>query len=294
MNYCNALILAVALWMPAGLSAAGHDFQAVQQAIVALEGKLSARIGVAVLEVKTGELWDYKGDERFPLTSTFKTLACAKLLQDAERQRLKLTDSVTVQQSDLVTYSPVIEKQVGQAVTLDQACAAAMHTSDNTAANIVLHAVGGPEGITRFMREVGDPLTRLDRQEPELNQGLAGDERDTTTPNAIARSLQTLLFGSALSPSSQQQLQTWMEQNQVTGNLLRSVLPAGWTIADRSGAGGFGARSITAVVWPHTATSPSPLIISIYIADTDAPMEARNQAIATLGQAIFNRYLPQP
>ncbi|GAB3233682.1 class A beta-lactamase [Pseudaeromonas pectinilytica] len=291
MNYFNALLVAVALWMPAGLSAAGHDFQAVEHAIVALEGKLSARIGVAVLEVKTGEQWNYKGDERFPLTSTFKTLACAKLLQDAEHQRLKLTDSVTVQQSDLVTYSPVIEKQVGQPVTLNVACAAAMHTSDNTAANIVLHAVGGPEGITRFMRELGDPLTRLDRQEPELNQGLAGDERDTTTPNAIARSLQTLLFGSALSPSSQQQLQRWMEQNQVTGNLLRSVLPAGWSIADRSGAGGFGARSITAVVW---AKNQSPLIISIYIAQTDAPMEARNQAIVTLGQAIFNRYLPQP
>lgn len=67
-----------------------------------------------------------------------------------------------------------------------------------------------------------------------------------------------------------------MEQNQVTGNLLRSALPAGWTIADRSGAGGFGARSITAVVWSHTAKASSPLIISIYIADTDAPMEARN------------------
>ncbi len=220
-----------------------------------------------------------------------QTLACAKLLQDAERQRLKLTDSVTVQQSDLVTCSPVIEKQVGQPVTLDQACAAAMHTSDNTAANIVLHAVGGPEGITRFMRELGDPVTRLDRREPELNQGLAGDERDTTTPNAIALSLKALLFGSALSPSSQQQLQSWMEQNQVTGNLLRSVLPAGWSIADRSGAGGYGARSITAVVW---AKEQSPLIISIYIAQTDATMDERNQAIATLGQAIFKRYLPQP
>ena len=294
MNYCNALLVAVALWMPAGLSAADHDFQTVQQAVVALEGKLSARIGVAVLEVKTGEQWSYQGDERFPLTSTFKTLACAKLLQDAERQRLKLTDSVTVQQSDLVTYSPVIEKQVGQPVTLNAACAAAMHTSDNTAANIIILAVGGPEGITRFMRELGDLVTRLDRREPELNQGLAGDERDTTTPNAITRSLQTLLFGSALSPASQQQLQRWMEQNQVTGNLLRSVLPAGWSIADRSGAGGFGARSITAVVWPHTAKASSPLIISIYIADTDAPMEARNQAIVTLGQAIFKRYLPQP
>jgi beta-lactamase class A CARB-1, PSE family len=294
MNYFNALILAVALWMPAGLSAAGHDFQAVQHAIVALEGKLSARIGVAVLDVNTGELWNYQGDERFPLTSTFKTLACAKLLQDAERQRLKLTDSVTVQQSDLVTYSPVLETQVGQSVTLNAACAAAMHTSDNTAANIVIHAVGGPEGITRFMRELGDPVTRLDRLEPELNQGLAGDERDTTTPNAIARSLKSLLFGSALSPASQQQLQRWMAQNQVTGNLLRSVLPAGWSIADRSGAGGFGARSITAVVWPHTATASSPLILSIYIAQTDATMDERNQAIVTLGQAIFNRYLPQP
>jgi beta-lactamase class A CARB-1, PSE family len=296
MKFSSALILAVSLLMPSLSFASVADFKAVEQTIVALEGKLSARIGVTVLEVNTGELWNYQGDERFPLASTFKTLACAKLLQDAERQRLKLTDSVTVQQTDLVTYSPVIEKQVGQAVTLNEACAAAMHISDNTAANIIIKAVGGPESITRFIRETGDTVTRLDRLEPELNQGVADDIRDTTSPNAIAHTLNTLLFGSVLSDSSRHQLTAWMKNNQVTGNLLRSVLPADWEIADRSGSGGFGARSITAVVWAKklSAKKQSPLIITIYIAQTDATMEQRNQAIATIGQAIFNRYLPQP
>ncbi|WP_205690492.1 serine hydrolase, partial [Poseidonibacter lekithochrous] len=86
-----------------------------------------------------------------------------------------------------VTYSPVTEKWIGKRFTPKQACDATMTFSDNTAANIVLHAVGGPEQLTEFLRRrVGDSTTRLDRTEPTLNEAKLNDPRDTTTPIAIA------------------------------------------------------------------------------------------------------------
>ncbi|WP_374725250.1 class A beta-lactamase [Cellvibrio fibrivorans] len=267
--------------------AISHDFTPVKKEIKLIEDNLSAHIGVAVLNTKTGEHWHYKGNERVPLTSTFKTIACAKLLHDADSDKSLLSRTVLIKSDELVTYSPITEKHVGQEITLKDACAATMHTSDNTAANIIINAVAGTEGITDFIRKTGDDVTRLDRFEPELNEALLNDIRDTTTPNAITKTINRLLFGSVLSRPSQQQLKEWMVNNQVTGNLLRSVLPKGWEIADRSGAGGFGTRSITAVVWGETQ---SPLIISIYIAQTEASFSERNEAIIKIGQSIFNSY----
>jgi beta-lactamase class A len=78
-----------------------------------------------------------------------------------------------------------------------------------------------------------------------------------------------------------------MIDNKVTGSLLRILLPKGWSIADRSGAGGYGSRAITAVVWSDKRTS---LIISIYLTQADASLLKRNKAIADLRKEIFTFY----
>ena len=172
-------------------------------------------------------------------------------------------------------------------MSLKEACSATMITSDNTAANLVLTGIKGPEALTQFMRSIGDDDTRLDRIEPDLNEAIDGDKRDTTTANAMVKSLHTLLFGDVLSKVSKAQLKQWMIDNKVTGSLLRSVLPEKWSIADRSGSGGYGSRGITAVVWSDKRT---PLIISIYLTQTDASFAQRNKAIAEIGKEIFIVY----
>lgn len=283
-----SVFLVLSILMPSASFAFSEKLTRVEQEVRSIEEQLSARIGVAVFNTETGEHWNYRGEERFPLTSTFKTIACAKLLHDSEQGDIDPLSKVKIEENDLVTYSPIIEQYVGQEITLDDACQATMSTSDNTAANMIIKAVGGTESITSFIRAMGDEVTRLDRIEPDLNQGLLNDLRDTTTPNAMVITLHELLFGSVLSESSQQKLLTWMINNQVTDNLLRSVLPNGWGIGDRSGAGGCGARSITAIVWSKTQ---SPIIISIYIAQTEASIEQRNQAIVKIGKAIFDNYI---
>ncbi len=251
------------------------------------EQQLGARIGVAIYDVTANDLWNYNGNVRFPLMSTFKVLACGKLLSDVEKGILFFDISTMITEKSLITWSPITEKLVGEKMTLKQACSATMIMSDNTAANIVLAEIKGPKALTGFMRSIGDEVTRLDRIEPDLNEALDGDKRDTTTPNAMVKSLHTLLFGDVLSQASKHQLKQWMMDNKVTGSLLRSVLPADWFIADRSGSGGFGSRAITAVVWSDKRT---PLIISIYLTQTEASFAQRNKAIAAIGKEIFAVY----
>ncbi len=276
----------VALLMSITSAWAGSG-DSVLQVINNVEKTLNAHVGVSVYDTATQKRWNHNGDERVPLMSTFKTLACAKLLSDVAEDKITLDHPVLVEKASMLTWSPVLEEQVGQSISLEQACAATMRMSDNTAANIILKNTGGPQALTQFLRDLGDPATRLDRFETELNEASPGDPRDTTTPNAITTTLNTLLFGKALSPDAQAQLMQWMKDNQVADNLLRSILPTGWQIADRSGAGGYGSRGITAVVWPEKRAA---IIVSIYISQTDASFEQRNEAIVQIGKALFEQY----
>ncbi|RED50755.1 class A beta-lactamase [Aestuariispira insulae] len=250
-----------------------------------IENRLKARLGAYILDTETNRVWQHRARERFPLNSTFKAFACAGILAKTDRGEDILDTEISFGKADLVTYSPVTEGFAGVApMPLSSICQAAMHMSDNTAANLVLDQLGGPEGFNGFMQEIGDHTTRLDRWEPELNEAAPGDPRDTTSPEAAANSLMALALGDRLSPASRAQLNRWLEGNQVSGPLFRSSLPKDWLIGDRSGAGGHGSRSIIAVLRPPKR---KPVIAAVYITDTSASFELRNNAIAVIGEKLM-------
>ena len=79
---------------------------------------------------------------------------------------------------------------------MEELARAAVVVSDNTAANLLLARLGGPPGLTQFVRSLGDATTRLDRNEPDLNVNDPGDDRDTTSPRAmISRARRALWIG---------------------------------------------------------------------------------------------------
>ncbi|WP_261886321.1 class A beta-lactamase [Vibrio pomeroyi] len=277
-----ALMLLSALFSASSLS---HSLEA--KSIAQIESRVSERIGVAVYDSATEQTWSYKGDERFPMMSTFKTLACANLLYDHENEGLDLESNVGVKSDELIAWSPVTKAFVGKEISLRDACAATMEMSDNTAANIVLGSIGGPNGLTEFLRSMGDSKTRLDHIEPDLNHARPGDERDTTTPKTMVKTLNELVYGNVLSEESRVQLNNWMMDNKVSDGMIRSILPDGWKIADRSGAGAYGSRAITAIVWSETR---APLIISISLTETELTIPERDAVINEIGELIFDEY----
>jgi len=252
--------------------------------IVKLESQLSARIGVTVFEVDTDKRWEYHADDLFPMSSTFKTLACAALLHRVDANQETLERIVEIEAASLVSYSPITETRVADAgMSLAELCEASITVSDNTAGNLILEAIGGPQGLTDFMRSLGDEVTRLDRMETQLNEGVPGDPRDTTTPNAMASAMRRLILGDVLSVSSRMQLEAWLRADSVADALFRAGIPETWEIGDKTGAGGYGSRSIAAIMWPP---SGNPVIATVYITETDASFDDRNSAIAQIGAAI--------
>jgi beta-lactamase class A len=253
-----------------------------------IESGSGGRLGVAILDTGTQRHAEHRAAELFPMCSTFKLLAAAAVLKRAENGQDQLQRRIKFQASDLVVYSPVTKDHVGgDGMTLAELCAAALNYSDNTAGNLLLASLGGPQALTAYARSIGDPTTRLDRIEPDLNEALPGDPRDTTTPAAMLQNLRTLLFGEVLSAASKDQLTTWLLDNRAGDTRLRAGLPPGWRCGDKTGSGERGSTNDIGVIWPPQGT---PVLVTVYLTETNAASEARNAALANVGRAIARAF----
>ena len=249
-----------------------------------IEASTGGRLGVAVLDTATGELAGQRLDERFPMCSTFKCLAAAVVLARVDAGQERLDRRIVVARGDLLSWAPVTREHVGGAgMTVADLCEAAITVSDNTAANLLLAATGGPDSVTALARRLGDEVTRLDRTEPTLNEAVPGDPRDTSSPRAMARTLRRLMLGDALSEAGRAQLVAWMAANTTGGHRLRAGVPFDWRVADKTGTGDLGSTNDVGVLWPpHRA----PLVVVSYLTDCKAPAPAREAALADVARSI--------
>jgi beta-lactamase class A len=233
------------------------------QALRDIEAASGARLGVSALDTGSGRRIAHRGDERFPMCSTFKFLAAALVLHRVDADLESLDRAVDIDAARLVTYSPATQRHAGGRMTMGQLCEAAVTLSDTTAANLMLASVGGPQALTRHARALGDRTTRLDRIETDLNEARPGDPRDTTSPAAMLGLMQKLLIGRALAPASRERLRDWLLANTTGATSLKAGLPTHWRIGDKTGAGGYGTRNDIAIVWPGPGRAP--LLVAAYL-----------------------------
>jgi beta-lactamase class A len=251
----------------------------------AVEERSGGRLGVAVLDVAGDRRFAHRGDERFPMCSTFKFLLAAAVLAEVDAGREELARSVPVGAGDIITYSPVAERYVGRAASVAILCEAAVTLSDNAAANLLLPRIGGPAGLTRFARSLGDAVTRLDRDEPTLNEAAPGDPRDTTSPNAMAADLQRLVLGQALSAASRAQLTAWLVGCKTGDRRLRAGLPAGWRAGDKTGTGAHGSAHDVGVLW---SPAGAPIVVASYLTQTALKGAAADAVHAAVARAVVD------
>lgn len=256
----------------------------LNQALATLEAASRGRLGVALLDTASGQTVGYRGDERFLMLSSFKTLAAAYILARADRGEDRLDRRIPIAKADLQEHAPVTRQHVGpQGMTLAELCEATITTSDNTAANLMHRSYGGPQALTRFVRSLGDTVTRHDRYEPELNRPHAGEPLDTTSPRAMTGTLNTLLFGQALEPASRRLLQSWLLANTTGGKRLRAGFPADWKIGEKTGTySKVGSNDAGFAQAPGGA----PIVVSAYLETAGVPMPERDRILAEVGRLV--------
>ena len=249
-----------------------------------LERRHGGRLGVSLFDTQSGVRFGYRGDEAFPMCSTFKFLLVAAILQRVDANSDQLDRAIPFSGSDIETYAPVTKAHVGAgAMPVSELCAAAMVWSDNTAANLLLRELGGPDALTRFVRSLGDKVTRADRTEPTLNTAIPDDPRDTTHPNAMIGDMSTLLLASVLSPASRGMLLAWMVGAQTGQKRLRAGFPADWRVGDKTGSGDNATANTIAILDPP---GRAPILAAVYYTLSNASEAERNNVHADIGRLI--------
>jgi beta-lactamase class A len=254
----------------------------VQGRLHDLETDIGGRLAVAALDTETDRRIDYGSARLMPICSTFKMLLVGAVLAKADRGKERLDRPLKLTKDDILDYAPAAKLALPKGeISVEDACAAAIMDSDNTAANLLMATLGGPGAVTLYARELGDKTTHLDRVEPFLNEAMPGDARDVTSAAAMLNDMGVLLLQDALSPASRGKLVDWMVRCKTGGARLRAGLPIDWKVADKTGTGERGTTNDIAVVWPP---GRKPLLIAAYLTGTGASASDRNTLLADIAR----------
>ncbi len=266
--------------------AQGTGGEGITGRLRALEKAHSARLGVFAADTVTGRTVCYRADELFAICSTSKTITVAAILSELDLDGRFLTERIRYTEQDVTEsgYAPItgLPANLADGMTVGDLCAAAIEYSDNTAANLLLREIGGPPAFTRFCRAIGDEVTRLDRWEPALNSAEPGRVTDTTSPRAIGRTYARLVLGDLLGARHRKQLTGWLLADTTSGNRFRAGLPRNWTVADKTGTGGYGTANDVGIAWPP---GRGPIVMAVLTtkhvsaAPADEPLVAETAAL---------------
>lgn len=282
----RSLLGASALLLPGTVRAAEDRYDPSGRRIAEMEKGLGLRIGVAALDTGNGNSIFYRENERALMCSTFKLMLVAATLERVDAGQEQLDRVIHYQKSDLLEYAPETSKNLARGMSVKALCAAAVTLSDNTAANLLFTGVGGPAGLTRFARDLGDSRTRFDRIEGALN--VPDGEKDTTVPSAMLANLRDILLGDTLSAVSRKQLTDWMIACSTGLTRLRAGLPPGWRAGDKTGSGS-GQLNDVAILWPPG--NRAPVLVCAYTAGNKPGDASHDHALADIGKIVSDRFV---
>ncbi|MGH0540735.1 class A beta-lactamase [Bacillus cereus] len=253
------------------------------QSFAKLEKEYDAKLGIYALDTGTNQTIAYHSNDRFAFASTSKSLAVGALLRKNSLEALD--QRITYTHEDLSNYNPITEKHVDTGMTLKELADASVRYSDSTAHNLILKQLGGPSEFEKILREMGDTVTTSERFEPELNEVHPGETHDTSTPEAIAKTLQSFTLGTALPIEKRELLVDWMKRNTTGDKLIRAGVPKGWEVADKTGAGSYGTRNDIAIIWPP---NKKPIVLAILSNHDKEDAKYDDKLIADATKVVLN------
>ncbi|GHE06286.1 class A beta-lactamase [Streptomyces alanosinicus] len=284
----TAAVAAGTLSASTASAASKAEQRGAETELAALERRHGARLGVYARNVRTGRTVSHRAGERFAMCSTFKAFAAAAILR-GHGGRTPLDTVIHYPPHDILPHSPRTEEHVATGMTVADLCAAAIQYSDNAAGNLLLRQIGGPAGLTRFLRSLGDGTSRLDRWEPELNTAIPGDPRDTTTPEALGRGFARLTLGRALARPARERLVTWLKGNTTSAARFGAGLPHGWVLADKTGTGDYGTANDIGVAW---TTRGTPVLLTVLSAQAAQDGTADDALVAEAARIVARVLAP--
>lgn len=278
---------------------APRTFEAVyetgfERKIARLADGADGRIGVAVLDLATGEEFSILGNQRFPMASTSKIAIAATFMEGVEQGRWSLSSEfpllIPVRSEPFSSAKAPVRP--GKHLPARQLIELMITRSSNSATDALLAVVGGPDAVNDWMRRAGIEefqLTRdiatLVRDDGEIDPARAIDMRDSATPRAMTELLAGLYKGRWLSDSSRELILGAMERCRTGTRRIPALLPANAFIAHKTGSLHNTSSDIGIVRTPDGQA----FAVAIYVTGQGS-RPAREKDIARIAQAVYSGY----
>lgn len=258
----------------------------VQEKLDSLEKDFNGKIGVYAINTDNNQIIAHRADERFPFQSTLKFIGVSALLKQSEKNKNLLNENIHYTKNDLLVWHPITGKYVSTSMTLAGLSEAAISYSDNPAINLIIKKLGGPESITQFAHSIGNQTFNVEHYDGDLNSN-PNVKTDTVTPKDMAVSLEKIALGNVLTPAHRKQLVTWMTNNTTGYKRIRSGVPIGWTVADKTGSGDYGIANDIAVLWSPLC---KPIILVVYTNQSDQHAKGRDDIVASTTKIVMDEF----
>jgi beta-lactamase class A len=233
---CCALFLATCYAQTAVPSAGKQKvlWQKLESSIQQVDQNLDGVMGVAIEDLTTGDHFFLHKDEVFAQASSIKITVLANLYLQAQQGKLKLTDLYTVQSSDLVPDSDIMNGLTPGVtrLTLRDLATMMVAVSDNSATNVLIDRVGMPN-VNTMLDALGLTHTRLRRKMMDLQAAKEGRE-NISTPHEMMTLLDAIYHGKVLNKEPTADFFKMLSTNK--NSWIPRDLPAEIKIANKPGA----------------------------------------------------------
>lgn len=264
------LVFSALFFMMSNVTVSANEFDKIEK-------DNNTTVGVYGINTENGKKVQHNANERFAFASTFKAIASGVLLNNYSEK--DLNKKITINEADIVEYSPVTENYIGKQMTLKDLIKASMLQSDNTANNKIMEELGGVKAFKHELKQLGDNISNPQRLEPELNLYDPNSTADTTTPRAAAQTLNTILTSDQISDGNLDLLKQVMIENETGDSLIKAGVPDNYIVGDKSGQGlTYATRNDLAFIYPDK--HKKPIILAIYTKQDDKDGQPDDKVIA--------------
>lgn len=265
----------------------------LRQQLLHLAGEAQGKVYVACSLPGVRLDCDLEPHGRPPMQSTFKFPLALAVLHQVELGKLQLDQPVRFLKSDLsATFSPLQDEfpQADVDVPLRKLIRLTVELSDNTAADIQLRLIGGPEALQQYLDSLG--LSAIHQQDSEhtLHVDQTLQYRDFAEPAAMVALLRRFADHSPLNAEHTALLNGWMLQATSGPKRLKGLLPVGTPVAHKTGTSGveWGRIPATNDVGLITLPGGRRLALAVFVTDAHATQQACEHVIAAIAQAVYN------
>lgn len=266
--------------------------------IKTIAGAAKGRVSVSVIDIENSVRFDYYGDEPCVMQSVFKFPIALAILDRIDKGEFSLQHKIHITPKEMTkyTWSPMRDSfpDGNVNITFEKLLRYMVSQSDNIACDVLLHHLGKPKTVEKYIRKFGIEDFSIKYNEAGMHKKWNNQYKNWCTPKEMAKLLQLFYQGKIISKPNTEFLYQLMAETTTGQNRLVNLLPAGTIVAHKTGSSDTDSKGMSAAVNDVgiiTLPNGKHIAIAVFVNDAYAPYEILESVIAQIGKAVYDGYI---